>query len=44
MGFPRRDDFLGGRDADAIELWFDAHFGMGGSAAADQDWLEAIND
>ena len=28
MGFPAYDDFLGGWDADAIELWFDRRSGI----------------
>lgn len=28
MGFPRRDDFLGGWDADAVERWLDVRSGL----------------
>ena len=28
MGFPQYDDFLGGWDADAIEIWFDKRSGL----------------
>ena len=34
-GFPAYDDFLGGWDADAIELWFDKRSGIAGADHAD---------
>ena len=43
LGFPRRDDFFGGRDADAIELWFDARAGIYTGDGGEHEWLEAIN-
>lgn len=45
LGFPKRDDFLGGWDADAIEYWLDARAGIQSNASSggDQDWMEAID-
>ena len=42
-GFPRFDDLLGGRDANAIEAWFDRRSGLGQAASDEQAILEAIN-
>ena len=37
QGFPQYDDFLGGRDADAIELWFDRRSGIAADAMNNAD-------
>ena len=42
-GFPRFDDLLGGRDANAIEAWFDRRSGLGQAANDEKALLEAIN-
>ncbi len=42
-GFPKFDDLLGGRDANAIEAWFDRRSGLGQAANEEQAILEAIN-
>lgn len=42
-GFPRFDDLLGGRDANAIEAWMDSRSGLAQAANDEQIWMEAID-
>lgn len=44
-GFPCRDEFLGGWDADAIERWFDQRSGLQNlsQASSENEWMEAVN-
>lgn len=35
LGFPKRDEFLGGWDADAIERWLDVRSGLASPAPGD---------
>ena len=42
-GFPRYDELLDGRDADAIEAWFDLRSGLKQASHDEQAWLKAID-
>jgi len=42
LGFPCRDEVLGGWDSHAVEAWFDRRAGMASTANIENQMLEAI--
>ncbi len=44
-GLPPVDDLLGGRDADAIDVWLDKRSGLADARSGDDgsEWIEALN-
>ncbi len=43
-GFPKYDELLGGRDANAIEAWWDKRSGLATEASDEGAWLEALSN